>query len=517
MKRNLLLFSFICAWGLSNAQSAFYNYVNEPTLAGSTFYTCLPTNSGYIFAGSSNNLLFESHLFLARTTTSGTVQQMRSFSAGGNNFSCAIQTSDGNFAYYGTEINNTSFNGSLVLLKLDMVGNYLITKTYSDPDYSFSGKKMFQDAQGNFYLLASAFNNLTFQSSLCLIVTDSSGNITSQKMFNPGFDLNAMDIISTSGNGILLSGYANSGSSIENIVLIKLNASLVTDWTKWFSDSNIKYFHYDMKEKSNGNFILCGRYDDGINPYSTLLMEIDSSGNQVWAKKYPSVNNTASHAYSVVLTASGAAVIGGGIDTSPGNGPVLALSVDADNGNLNWSKVINTGASQEIIYEMQLTSGGDIIACGSRNGNGSMHKVNDLFDNCVDQSYPVADSAVTLSISTINPTSTTAALVAGSWSETPVSYTSIADACSGVGLDEAKPETTFSLFPNPVQDKINIKSDYAFTEVKVFDAMGTLVLKANGLSAIETQLNISMLKNGIYTVQLTSDKKSSTTKFSKVN
>ena len=463
MKKYLLLACLISTGFFAKAQ--LYNYVNEASLSGSTFYSCLATNSGYVFAGSATNPAFESHLFFARTTTSGTVQQMRSFTSGGSDFACVIQTTDGKYGYYGTDINSSTFIGSLVLLKLDIVGNYIITKTYSDPDYSFTAKKMVQDAQGNFYLLATAFNNQTFQSSLCLIVTDPSGNITSQKLFSPGFSMDAMDIISTSGNGLLLTGYASNGASIENIVLIKLNSSLNIDWSKWFSDASIRYFHYDIKEKVSGNFVLCGRYDDTVNPYSTLIMEIDNAGNQVWAKKYPSVDSTSNHGYSLVLTSSGAAVVGGGIDTAPGLGPVLAISVDAGNGNLNWSKSINTGATQEIIYEMQLTSGGEIIACGSRNGKGTIHKVNDLFDNCADQSYPVAASAVTLSLSPINPVATSAALVAGNWTATVVTHTTIADACFGIGVNEVNTDAAFLLYPNPVKDLININSELAASEI----------------------------------------------------
>lgn len=515
MKKNLLLTCLIISGFLANAQ--FYNYVNETNLSGSTFNTCIATGSGYVFAGSATNLAFESHLFFARTTTSGTVQQMRSFTAGGYSFSCAIQTSDGNFAYYGVDINSSTFIGSLVLLKLDIVGNYLITKTYSDPVYSFTGKKMVQDSQGNFYLFATAFNNQTFQSSMCLLVTDPSGNITSQKLFSPGFSMDAMDIISTTGNGILLTGYASNGASIENIVLIKLNASLNIDWSKWFSDSGVRYFHYDIKEKSSGNFILCGRYDDTVNPYSTLIMEVDNAGNQVWAKKYSAVNSTENHAYSLVLTSSGAAVVGGGIDTAPGLGPVLAMSVDAGNGNLNWSKVINSGATQEIIYEMQLTSGGEIIACGSRGGKGTMHKVNDLFDNCADQSYPVAESAVTLTVSPINPVASNAALVAGNWTATPVTHTTIADACFGIGVNELSTDATLLLYPNPVKDNIIISSELAVAEIKVFDAMGKLVLDLRELNTGEIKINTSAFKNGIYSIQLVSDKKIITAKFTRVD
>jgi hypothetical protein len=507
MKKLLLIFCLTSLTYFAKSQPPYYNYVNEPNIAGSTYYSCLATSSGYVFAGSANNLIFDSHLFFTRTTTTGTIQQMRTFTASGyNNFSCAIQTTDGKFAYFGTEISNVNFVGSLVLLKLDIVGNYLITKTYADPNYSFTARKMIQDAQGNYYMIANASNNTTFQNSMCLIVTDPSGNITGQKFFNPGFDLSAMDIV-PAGNGVLLTGYAE-GASIETIVLIKLNSSLNIDWSKWFSDSAVKYFHYDIKEKSTGNFILCGRYDDGVNPFSTLIFEIDNNGNQVWAKQYPSLNSTYNHAYSVALTSSGAAVVGGGIDTSPGLGPILALSVNAANGNLNWAKQISTGAPRELIY---------IIACGVRGSDGAILKVDALFDNCVDQPYLVSEASVTLTVSSINPVATNSSLVAGNWSATPATFTTLGDACFGVGLEEENMVIGFSTYPNPVTDELYIEGKIVGAEIKIFDSIGKMVFHSFGESDSMQKIHVANLSCGIYNLHILTEKGVHSAKFVKVD
>jgi Secretion system C-terminal sorting domain len=411
-------------------------------------------------------------------------------------------------------LNSATFIGSLVLLKLDIVGNYLITKTYSDPNYSFTSRKMIQDSQGNFYLLATASNTQTFETSICLIKTDPSGTILDQKMFNPGFDLDAMDIISTAGNGILLTGYADNGTSIESIVLIKLNANLNIDWSKWFNDGTIKYFHYDIKEKTNGNFILCGRYDDTVNPFNTLIMEVDNAGNQVWAKKYAGLDGSYSYGYSIILTTAGSAIVSGVINTSPGIGPMLAMSVDANNGNLNWSKFINSGAN-ESIYEMQLTSSGDIIACGSRGGNAAILKVDDTFDLCADSLYAASELPVTLTTSSINPVATVAGLVSGTWSSTPAAFTTLGDACLGVGLNEAGSSVNFQVYPNPVTDHLAIKSNSPVTSIKVFDILGNTVIDLNVAATTEISINISALSKGVYSLQMISEQQMSTAKFIK--
>lgn len=497
----LVLLSFLTG-GFTIAQTSYYKYVNEPNIASSNFFSCLATNSGYVFAGSANNLIFDSHFFIARTNTSGTLQQMRSFpNSGFNSITHVIQTVDGDIAYFGNEGNNTTFINSLVLLKTDIVGNFTINKNYSSATHSLTSRKMFQDAQGNYYLIATANNSQTFQSDLCIIKTDPTGSILAQKIISLGVNCSAMDIIPTAGNGILLTGYASFGASLETIVLVKLDANLALSWSKWFADASLKYFHYDIKEKPNGNFILCGRYDDGTNPYSTLIMELDNSGNQVWAKEYSSNDGTRNHAYSLLITASGNVLVGGGVDIAFGSGPVFAMSVNGTNGNVNWSKFINSGANGELIYEMQQTSSGDIIACGYRDGSASMIKTNGTFDLCSDSTYGITDAGLTIPTQAASATVSNASFTTGTWSLTPTAFTSILDACSGVGIEEPISSGNLSIYPNPVTNQLTINIEKQPDVIKIFDVSGKLVFSTKPGNSENIIINTSKFGTGLYFLQ----------------
>jgi len=62
--------------------------------------------------------------------------------------------------------------------------------------------------------------------------------------------------------------------------------------------------------------------------------------------------------------------------------------------------------------------------------------------------------------------------------------------------------STVSIYPNPVRDMLNIKSDNTIESLELYDALGRLVLSQSGESATESTVNVSSLKDGIYILQL---------------
>lgn len=71
-----------------------------------------------------------------------------------------------------------------------------------------------------------------------------------------GTGFNAIDLIATGSSGILISGYADNGNSIETIGMVRLDASLNIVSTKWFSDPSTDYFVYDLKENQMATLFL---------------------------------------------------------------------------------------------------------------------------------------------------------------------------------------------------------------------------------------------------------------------
>ena len=74
--------------------------------------------------------------------------------------------------------------------------------------------------------------------------------------------------------------------------------------------------------------------------------------------------------------------------------------------------------------------------------------------------------------------------------------------------------TKFSISPNPVQDFINIESDFAISKIKIFNQIGQLVLEKE-VNATQAQLDLSFMSSGLYNVLLETEKGVETTKIIK--
>ncbi|MBL7913570.1 MAG: T9SS type A sorting domain-containing protein [Bacteroidia bacterium] len=503
--KNIYLLLLLTSLSVSSwAQTDFYKQFDDAGIAGSLFYTCSPAPTGYVFAGGSSALSFDSHFLIARTSATGVVQQIVTYPvAGYNRISGVIPTIDGKLAYAAELIDAATFAGQLTLFKSDIVGNISWIKSFSSAGYSFNSRSVCQDAAGNYYMVGTASNTSTFINNVCVIKVDASGNLVDQKLVSLGTSFSALDIISTSGNGILICGYADNGTSIETAGLVKLDTNLNVIWSKWLSDPGLGYFVYDMKERQNGNLVLCGRYINNIDPYAVMLLEMDNNGNILWSNKYSGSQLQAEQAYSLVILPDGSILATGEANqnVSGGQTHVIVLNADGSTGNLNWSKIIVSNNTYETVYDVQLTAAGDIITAGSRSGYAAMIKTNTQFDMCADNSYPMTASAI---IPVINPLQATAAAFSVT-SATPslgiASFTTLSDACLGVGFEDDMEKLNTNVFPSPASDVVTISHDKnsELTVTAIYDITGRFIkpeIIENNSGSVS--IAVSKLNEGIY-------------------
>ena len=85
------------------------------------------------------------------------------------------------------------------------------------------------------------------------------------------------------------------------------------------------------------------------------------------------------------------------------------------------------------------------------------------------------------------------------------------DGCATLGTSEFN-SVEFDMYPNPVKNTLNIKSQEAISNVAVYDLLGKVVISSN---KVNNFLDVSALSNGVYIIKLTSDKGVVTKKFVK--
>jgi len=82
------------------------------------------------------------------------------------------------------------------------------------------------------------------------------------------------------------------------------------------------------------------------------------------------------------------------------------------------------------------------------------------------------------------------------------------------GIWSNKAETTYSLYPNPVNDVLNIGDISSVSKIEIFDVTGKIVYSTE-VNAPNISINTSNLSNGIYIVSFINNKGVQTSKFVK--
>jgi hypothetical protein len=80
-----------------------------------------------------------------------------------------------------------------------------------------------------------------------------------------------------------------------------------------------------------------------------------------------------------------------------------------------------------------------------------------------------------------------------------VGYDTVVVTVSPLGINELK-NIGFKVYPNPAKDRIYIEGK-GTNEIKLFDVLGNEILNAK-----EKEIDVSSLKNGVYFVQVKTDK-----------
>lgn len=431
-------------------------------------------------------------------------------------------------------LNLTSSGGmDAFVLKLDTSGNFLWAKTFGgtglDVIYSmavdpsgnifstghFSGTVDFDpgsgttilttpgeftnntfvhkmDADGNFQWVKSFFGGANWGTSINI---DSAGSIyttgmlTGESDFDPG-----------TGTELLNSNFAH-GTYVQ-----KMDSSGNFLWARSFAGS-YNLHHSSSVVDGSGNVYTTGSFDfpadfDPGPETETLtsggnndvfIQKMDSSGNFLWAKSFGGVCEfCADGGHAIVVDAVGNIYTGGffsGVaDFDPGNGTVNLTAVGNwdifiqklnANGEFIWARTFG-GTERDTGLDLDIDHSGSIYTTG-------------YFTGTVD-----FDSGS----GTENHTSV------GGWdifvqklSQPPLN------------LDEID---TFdlTLYPNPVQNILNISMNQPITSIAIIGMDGRLYHKQNLNSKI-IQINLNNLPKGVYVVRIQSGKTIQQKKFVK--
>ena len=502
----------------------------------------------------------------------------------------AFPTNDGGLLLNGATTSFGTGDVDPLIIKTDLQGNILWSKTCGTsaneiPNYAaetFDNKMVFigsTDASG----ISGASDALVFK-------TDSVGNFLWAKSLGGINNENAVKIIELSDHGYGITGTTESyGSGNADIFFARMDVNGDTAFTRVYGTADNEICK-SMASTSDGGFIICGKSSEiisGALVFKAILLRIDSTGNLLWSKSYG--DTLYQEAQSVAQTADGGFVVCGSRDfTSTGNYDILLFRTESS-GNIIWSKTYG-GNKGEGSYTVNLNADGTTVLSGYTNSMGYGHRGDDstniflmktdangdtiwtrtyggdkqdeafLSHKTLDGGYIIsgfsdyhnADSSQMLVIKTdslgfsgCNEFTSHPFIVNDLLIENNVNYTQnsgmsmnsliltttnrvITDStyCLFTAVNEISGTQSYSIYPNPVPDKLFIKN--VFTDgqasvlinkisISVYNLIGEKILAPTfiNIQGNYFEFNLSSLKQGLYLLEILTEKERMVQKFVK--
>lgn len=189
--------------------------------------------------------------------------------------------------------------------------------------------------QNGNYIMAGSTKSANGAFDVYVVVIDSAGNtIMSKTVGGPNLDI-AYCISQTATGGFVLAGRTQSfGAGNEEFYLVKLDSSLVVEWSRTVGNTNPDYASW-AEELPDRSIIACGY--TVINGWDILLVKTDSAGNVTWKKNY-GIPLDDEYAYVVKPTPDGGYITGGDQISNGGSTRKALIAKVNATGNVVWCK-----------------------------------------------------------------------------------------------------------------------------------------------------------------------------------
>jgi hypothetical protein len=217
--------------------------------------------------------------------------------------------SDSGFVIAGWTTSSGAGFGDAWLIKIDLSGDTLWTKTYGGTleDVACSVQLTLD---GKYIIAGNTFSYGAGDSDFWLIKTDSSGDTLWTRTYGGSDAEYANSVQETSDWGYIIAGETSSyGMGDSDIWLIKTDSSGDTLWTRTYGGIDADYACSVRQTLDEGYIIVGGTSSFGAGFYDVWLIKADSFGDTLWTKTYGGIGGD--YAYTVQQTSDGGYIIAG--------------------------------------------------------------------------------------------------------------------------------------------------------------------------------------------------------------
>lgn len=397
----------------------------------------------------------------------------------------------------GTRLNPTTLINELALYKInfnDSVNN--IYRRYQNIDGNYYGLHMLK-RENSIYLTGSKKGGLSSTDFMIrkvglntLTKFDSTySTMLPETSYGSNFTLD---------ENLVLTGSSQSGApSQKSVLTMKVDTNGTEQWRTFTSMENVggathcESWGNGVVQASNGSYYVAGGTDNWCDTNMnnrgknmSLLIKLDSNGNNIWVKKEKFESYTYQNYIYIYNTSDGNLLCIGQTGKEIPNFPqsddrqLLITKYDL-NGNVIWFREYGKPDFFEYSYGSYIAKDGGIVITG---------RYENLYNPFYDvQTYVMKLDDCGCLVPNCDPN------------------------CIASGISESKKQNEINVYPNPATNKLSIESTQDIKTYIIYNLLGEKQLEGSYNSSID----ISILAQGMYLIQLKSESTFSTSKFIK--
>ncbi|MBI2967951.1 MAG: SBBP repeat-containing protein, partial [Bacteroidetes bacterium] len=260
------------------------------------------------------------------------------------------------------------FTSGILLFPFFCLSQNGFQRIYGNPSYG--NPRMIRTTADGGYIMAGSMYNFV-QTDVYVLKTDAGGNVQFSKTYggsSSGQEEYAYDIKQTSDGGYIVTGRTNLVDPNYDVYVLKLDANGVLQWSKTFGCANTDWGDAVL-QTSDGGYIICGQTFCSAALGNAYLIKTDSVGNLQWTKTY---GGTASDEefYEIEQTSDGGYIMTGWTTSFGAGGYDLFLVKTDTGGTVQWSKTFG-GAGNDLGTRVRQTASGNYVVCGYTDGFGA--------------------------------------------------------------------------------------------------------------------------------------------------
>jgi len=349
----------------------------ETTPTYFTFNGNIGTNDNSTITSNDNNLIIcgnsGASISVLKISKSGDEIWRSDFNAGNmSEANSIVQTTNNDIFICGETYRNYSATRiDILLIKTNSSGDTIWTKTFGGNEADY-GKNIISTSDGNLLIAGKteSFGAGSF-GDIYLLKLDLNGDTIWTKSYSDLDQEVPFSLIETTDGGYLVTGTNEDNSNPRGLYLLKVNSTGKKVWDKTIGAGQWKC-GFSTIELSDGNLLTCGQYTS--NGYSqVLVLKTDNQGNTIWEKEYGE-NNLSEKGNSIKENTDGTFTItGSSYDFNTMQDDIIVLKIDQD-GKQNWYKKFGSNHSDWGINLIKDVNEDNIIT-GDYDGSIFMTKV----------------------------------------------------------------------------------------------------------------------------------------------